>query len=399
MIPPIRSASSIVDMRTSTTEAASAGTTCTRVPYNPAAMKLAILGTRGIPANYGGFETFAEELSVRLAPRGHDVTVYGRSNNIRYSGKEYKGVKLVILPTIGTKHLDTVVHTFISVLHAVPRRFDCVLICNAANAVFAAVPRITGTPVALNVDGIERKRKKWGPAGRTFYRVSEYLSTIIPNVIVTDAAVIREYYMQQYGAPSRMIAYGANCDRESTSEIQKKLQVPLRDYLLYVSRLEPENNAHVVIQAYASVRSGKPLLIVGDAPYAHEYIAGLKATTDERVRFAGAIYGAGYRELQSHAYLYIHATEVGGTHPALIEAMGAGNCVLVYDTPENREVVGDCGIFFSSAAELSQCLQLVIDDPQVVESYREKARARIESLYSWDAITDQYERLFGELCR
>ncbi len=362
-------------------------------------MKLAILGTRGIPANYGGFETFAEELSVRLAARGHDVTVYGRSNNIRYSGTEYKGVKLVILPTIGTKHLDTVTHTFISVLHAVPRRFDCVLICNAANAVFAAVPRITGTPVALNVDGIERKRKKWGFAGRTYYRVSEYLSTLIPNVIVTDAAVIREYYMQQYGVPSRMIAYGANCDREASSDVQTKLDVPLRDYFLYVSRLEPENNAHVVIKAYASVRSAKPLLIVGDAPYAHDYIAGLKATNDARVRFPGAIYGKGYRELQSHAYVYIHATEVGGTHPALIEAMGAGNCVLVYDTPENREVVGDCGIYFANEGELSQRIQSTIDEPGLVENYREKARARIQSLYSWDAITDQYEGLFVELCR
>ena len=174
-------------------------------------MKLAILGTRGIPANYGGFETFAEELSIRLAARGHDVTVYGRSNNIRYTGKDYKGVKLVILPTIGTKHLDTVFHTFLSVFHAIPRRFEAVLICNAANAIFAAVPRITGSPVAINVDGIERKRRKWGLAGRTYYRVSEYLATLIPNVIITDAAVIREYYQQQYGVSSRMIAYGAEC--------------------------------------------------------------------------------------------------------------------------------------------------------------------------------------------
>jgi hypothetical protein len=156
-------------------------------------MKLAIIGTRGIPANYGGFETFAEQLSTRLAARGHDVTVYGRSNNIRYQQPVYKGVKLTILPTVGTKHLDTVAHTFISVFHALGRRFDCILMCNAANAVFALVPRLTGTPVALNVDGIERLRKKWGPAGRAYYRLSEYLATVIPNVIVTDANVIRDY--------------------------------------------------------------------------------------------------------------------------------------------------------------------------------------------------------------
>ena len=361
-------------------------------------MKLAILGTRGIPANYGGFETFAEELSVRLAARGHDVTVYGRSNNIRYTGNEYKGVKIVVLPTIGTKHLDTVFHTFLSVFHAIPRRFDAVLICNAANAIFAAVPRLTGSPVALNVDGIERKRRKWGLAGRTYYRLSEYLATLIPNVIITDAVVIREYYKERYGVPSTMIAYGADCSTVSTTEIQDRLGVKPREYVLYVSRLEPENNAHLVIGSYESVKTGKPLLIVGDAPYAHEYIARLKSTRDPRVVFPGALYGTAYRELQSHAYLYVHATEVGGTHPALIEAMGAGNCVLAYDTPENREVLGDAGLFFSSGEELSRLLQSALDTPQLVESYRARARARALAHYSWEAIADEYEQLFRELC-
>src|SRR5438034_8882860 len=207
-------------------------------------MKLAIIGTRGIPANYGGFETFAEELSTRLAARGHEVTVYGRSNNIQFREPTYNGVQLTILPTIGTKHLDTVVHTFLSVLHALVRRkFDCVLMCNAANALFALVPRLSGTPVALNVDGIERLRKKWGPAGRAYYRISEYLATKIPNAIVTDAAVIREYYLKAYGKSSTLIAYGASCERTETTIVLDQLGVRPRDYFLYVSRLEPENNA------------------------------------------------------------------------------------------------------------------------------------------------------------
>src|SRR3954452_10636948 len=157
-------------------------------------MRIALLGTRGIPANYGGFETFAEELSTRLAARGHDVTVYGRSNNIRHAQPTYKGVQLAILPTIGTKHLDTVAHTLLSVLHVLRRRFDCILVCNAANALFCLIPRSAGTPVALNVDGIERLRKKWGKIARAYYRCSEWLATMIPNVIVADAKVIRDYY-------------------------------------------------------------------------------------------------------------------------------------------------------------------------------------------------------------
>jgi glycosyltransferase involved in cell wall biosynthesis len=360
-------------------------------------MKLAILVTRGIPANYGGFETFAEELSTRLAARGHDVTVYGRSNNIRHPHPTYKGVKLAILPTIGTKHLDTVAHTFMSVFHALPARFDCILMCNAANAVFCSIPRAAGTPVALNVDGIERLRKKWGKMARAYYRVSERLATIIPNVIVSDAKVIRDYYAKKYAAPTVMIAYGAPCERVPTMEVLDRLGVRPREYFLYVSRLEPENNAHVVIEAFGKTHTDKSLLMVGDAPYATKYIENLKRTRDRRIRFPGAIYGTGYRELQSHAYAYVQATEVGGTHPALIEAMGAGNCVIAKDTPENREVLGDSGLFFTGSEDLRRQFELALADATLVERLRASAQNCVKEHYSWDAVTDAYEKLFREL--
>jgi glycosyltransferase involved in cell wall biosynthesis len=168
-------------------------------------------------------------------------------------------------------------------------------------------------------------------------------------------------------------------------------------YVLYVSRLEPENNAHMVVEAYQSVQSAMPLLIVGDAPYARDYISKLKNCGDLRVRFPGAIYGEGYRQLQSHAYCYIHATEVGGTHPALVEAMGAGNCVIVYDTPETREVVGECGLFFTDTADLTRQIQRVIDNPEIVRALQNKAQARAKAVYSWDAVTEEYEKLFLQL--
>lgn len=359
-------------------------------------MRLAILGTRGIPANYGGFETFAEELSTRLAARGHDVTVYCRSNNVRHPFRTYKGVHLVILPTIGTKYLDTVTHTFLSVLHVVfHQRFDCILMCNAANAVFAIVPKLRGIPVVLNVDGIERMRKKWGAVGKSYYRLSEYLATVIPDVIIADAEVIRDYYLKRYGTEAVTIAYGTHCGRIETTKVLDRLNIRPRDYFLYVSRLEPENNAHIVIEAFQSVRTGKSLLIVGDAPYAQKYIERLKSTRDPRIRFPGAIYGAGYRELQSHAYAYIQATEVGGTHPALIEAMGAGNCIVVKDTPENREVVGECGLFFDDTEGLAVQIQTTLRDRQLVEELRAKAIDRAKTRYSWEAVTDAYEKLFG----
>jgi glycosyltransferase involved in cell wall biosynthesis len=362
-------------------------------------MKLAIIGTRGIPANYGGFETFAEELATRLVARGHDVTVYGRSNNIRYPHNSYKGVRLVILPTVGTKHLDTIAHTFFSVLHAVPKRFDCILMCNAANAVFGIVPRLTATPLALNVDGIERLRKKWGAAARAYYGISERLATVIPNAIVTDAEVMRDYYLKEYRTASVMIAYGAECERLESRTILDQLGVRPREYFLYVSRLEPENNAHLAIAAFEKVETEKRLLIVGDAPYAQKYIERLKATRDSRIWFPGAIYRRGYRELQSHAYAYIQATEVGGTHPALIEAMGAGNCVIAKDTPENHEVLADAGLFFCNDEELARHIRLTLADPSLVTRLGATAQDRAKARYSWDAVTDAYERLFLKLHR
>jgi glycosyltransferase involved in cell wall biosynthesis len=211
--------------------------------------------------------------------------------------------------------------------------------------------------------------------------------------------VIRDYYLKEYGRQSFMIAYGADGNRAETTALLDHLGVLPRTYFLYVSRLEPENNAHVVIEAFEKARTDKLLLIVGDAPYAPKYIEQLKSTTDRRIRFTGAIYGKGYRELQSHAYAYIQATEVGGTHPALIEAMAVGNCILARETPENREVVADTGLFFNDAASLARQIEATDSGRIPVSAFRLKARERAKARYSWDAVTDAYEKLFGDLIR
>jgi glycosyltransferase involved in cell wall biosynthesis len=360
-------------------------------------MKIAILGTRGIPANYGGFETFAEQLGTRLAARGHEVTVYGRKHYSTNQARTYNGVKLVILPTIRHKYFDTVVHTFLSVLHAAPKKYDIILICNAANSIFAFVPRLFGTPTLVNVDGLERKRKKWNWIGRTYYLVSEWLSTFLPTAIVTDAQVIQDYYATRYKKESEMIAYGAEVARRAAPEKLIAFGLKPNEYVLYVSRLEPENNAHLVIEAYKRVKTDLPLVIVGGAPYAEEYIAHLKSTTDRRVRFLGFVFGEDYRALQQNAYCYVHATEVGGTHPALIEAMGAGNCALTLKTPENLEVIGDAGIIYDSVNDLTRQLQRVINDPSMIGEYRRRAMTRVIQYYNWEQITDQYEELLARL--
>lgn len=360
-------------------------------------MKIAILGTRGIPANYGGFETFAEQLSTRLVTRGHEVTVYGRKHYASGYERSYRGVNLVVLPTIRHKYFDTVIHTFLSILHAILCRYDIILICNAANSIFAFLPRLFGVPTLVNVDGLERKRKKWNWLGRQYYWLSEWLSTFLPTAIVTDAQVIQDYYATRYRKDSAMIAYGADVERRAAPEHLLKFGLKSNQYILYVSRLEPENNAHLVIQAYEQVQTDLPLVIVGGAPYAEEYIAQLKSTKDRRVKFLGFVFGSDYRALQQNAYCYVHATEVGGTHPALIEAMGAGNCALVLNTPENREVMGDAGISYDSVEDLAVQMRRVLADSTIISDYRARAMARVRKRYDWEQITNQYEWLLAKL--
>jgi glycosyltransferase involved in cell wall biosynthesis len=361
-------------------------------------MRIAILGTRGIPANYGGFETFAEHLSTRLVARGHEVTVYCRAHYVSPRQLEFQGVRLKVLPTIKHKYFDTIVHTFLSSLHAVSRRYDAALICNAANAPFATILRVAGIPVALNVDGLEHKRKKWNWIGRKYYLMAERLATMLPNETVTDARVIQEYYLARHRAISTMIAYGAEVERRPDPLVRRWRVEPNR-YVLYVSRLEPENNAHLVIEAFKRVRTAHKLLIVGDAPYARDYINDLKARArrDKRIVFTGFVFGRDYRALQQNAYCYVHATEVGGTHPALLEAMGFGNCVLTLAAPENIEAIGDAGIAYSDESDLAEKLQRVLRDGSLVQSYRHRAQARVKEAYEWDFVVDQYERLFAKM--
>ena len=359
-------------------------------------MRLAIVGTRGIPARYGGFETFAEELSTRLAARGHEMTVYCRE---RHSEKFYRGVRLKYLPTIRHKYFDTLAHTLLSTLDLLFAHQDAALYCNAANAIFTWAPRLSGTPVALNVDGLERNRKKWNRAAKAWYRMSERMATWMPNAVVTDARSIAEYYRERYGRASEMIPYGAETGAVETRGALQELGLEARKYFLYVSRMEPENNALLVREAFERVATPFKLALVGDAPYAADYIRRVRDTRDPRVAMPGAIYGEGYRELGSHCFAYIHATEVGGTHPALIEAMGRGALTLYLDTPENAEVAGGAGIPFRHDT-LAEVLESVLAMPEdECDQWRARAMERVRSRYSWDAVTDAYEKLFARLAR
>ena len=363
-------------------------------PAERRAMKIAILGTRGVPARYGGFETFAEELGARLVARGHQVTVYGRDQWVLRSIKRHRGMDIKRLPAPRSKYLETVVHTLFAAFAVLPRRYDVIYVCNVANVPALFILLAGRKKVVLNVDGLEWERAKWGALGRTYYRLCAWTAARLPVHIVTDAHVIQDYYRDHYKRDTSYFAYGTGLTPVSDDGTLARLGLEPGRYVLYVSRLEPENNADLVVAAYAKVRTELPLAVVGDAPYASQFITALgkAAAQDPRVKLLGAHYGSEYQVLRSHAAAYVQATEVGGTHPALVEAMGFGNAICANDVPEHREVLGEAGLYYRGAAALTDALQRVLDDPALAASLRQQAAARAHELFDWDTIAAEYER-------
>lgn len=365
-------------------------------------MNIAMVGTRGIPASYSGFETCVEELGSRLVKRGQEVTVYCRSHHITYPGDTYRGMRLVKLPSIRRKHLETIVHTFLSVVHAARQPFDVVLMFIVGNSPLTVIPRLAGQKVVLNVDGPDWERAKWGRWAKRYLRLAEYLATRIPHAIITDARSVQAYYLTRYGVPSSCIAYGSDVEWTPPGEHLRRYGLVPRGYILFVGRLVPENCVHHLVEAFDGLRTDLKCVIVGDAPYAEEYIRCLRATRTPNVLFTGYLFGEGYREFASNAYCFVEPSEVGGTHPALIEAMAFGNCVVVNDTPPNLEVMEDAGLAYDGrkgAEDLRRQLQRLIDNPERVDEYRRRAKERARARYSWDAVTEQYERLFASVAQ
>jgi len=365
-------------------------------------MRLAILGTRGIPARYGGFETLAEELSARLVAAGHEVTVYSRTHAAVEGVRSHRGAAVRLLPALRTKSLETFSHTLLSCLDASRHRFDVTLLCNAANAPLLPILRAKRLPVALNVDGIERKRRKWGVLGRAYYRAGEALAARWADVVITDAAAIQRYYRRAWGRDSIMIPYGGDLPRPSGDSTLRSLGLEPNGYLLYVSRFEPENNPDRVAAAYRAVVGELPLVMVGSAPYAKALIRRVRtlAAADRRIVLTGPVYGEGYRELLFHARAYIHATEVGGTHPALVEAMGAGRLVFFLDNLANREVAAGAGVpfRFEAGPGLAEAVSAYLARSADYQDLAEAAKARVMNRYRWDDVAAAYERLLEGLC-
>lgn len=367
-------------------------------------MRIALIGTRGVPASYSGFETCVEQLGQRLVERGHEVTVYCRSHHITYDQPTYKGMKLVKLPTITNKYLDTLVHSFISSVHALPQRYDIGLYFIAGNSPVTWIPRLVGTRTVINVDGLDWKREKWPAFAKRYIQFAEYLATKLPNLYLTDSQVVQNYYTTAYGSTPPYIPYGSDVEIIPPGETLKRFGLEAKRYVLFVGRLVPENCAHHLVEAFRGLDTDLKCVIVGDAAYADEYIASLKAKAqdDPRIMFTGYVFGKGYHELGSNASIFVETSGVGGTHPALVEAMAHGSCIITNDTPENLETIGEAGFGYQGkigAADLQKRLKYLIENPDMVTDYAQKAQARAQTVYTWESVTDAYEKLFYQLLR
>jgi glycosyltransferase involved in cell wall biosynthesis len=318
----------------------------------------------------------------------------------------YRGMRLVYLPTVRSKHLDTFAHTFLSTLHmAFIARPHVAVYFIAGNSPFAGLSRLLGVPSALNVDGLDSRRAKWGGAAKRYLRWAERAAPRLASAVITDSRSVQDLYRDEFGAETHYIPYGAELDDPAdpaAGGVLQELGLTARGYLLFVGRLVPENNAHVLAEAYARLQTDLRLVIVGDAPYAEDYKARLTAAAGEGAILPGYVFGAGYRELARNAAVFVVPTEVGGTHPVLLEAMATGNAIVVNDHAPNLEVIGDAGESYhgeDGARGLAAVLAALLADPDRIAELRRRARDRADRLYSWDAVTDAYEALVRTLAR
>ncbi len=365
-------------------------------------MRIAIIGSRGYPCVYSGYETLVRELGERLAAHGDEVTVYCHRGLFPERPGRLNGIRLVYLPTIERKNLSQFVHSLQAMVHACFCRYDVILVVNSANGPFGLLTRLCGRRTAINVDGLEWLRPKWRGLGARYFRWASSQATRLFDRVVTDSLEMQKIYAREFGASSTMIAYGANIDPPAPADLLSPWGIEPGRYYLVVGRLVPDNNSDLIVREYAASGSKRRLVIVGDVPYRDAYAAAVH----ERGHAAGALF-TGYvtrsgllAALYQHCFAYVHGHEFGGTNPALLHALANGCAVLALDTVFSREVLagGEHGLFFAKEeGGLRRLIAAAETDLDAIAALRAGARRRIEESYTWEKVTSQYRELFAEL--
>lgn len=360
-------------------------------------MRIAIVGHRGIPANFGGSETAVEEIGQRLVKMGHEVVVYCRKHNSTTDARDYKGMERIVLPSINTLNLDMPTHTFLSILHlALFKKVDVIHFHGVGNALFLPLLKLLSRSKSLViVDGPDWQRPKWGMMARLAFRLSFPMAVRFADEIISDNRPVQRLFKEGYGRETDYVVYGADLEPVGGTDELRKYSLKPGNYLLQVAAIVPDKGVHLLVEAYEKLETDKPLVIVGDTPYTTEYKAKVMSTSDQRIHFLGYIYNEGYRELVENAYVYVHPLITDGTSPALLQAMALGKCIISSDLPETLGVVEGVAITFKSqdVNDLRKKLRFALDNPDLVTKYGTLARQRIVERYNWDDVAKQYEML------
>jgi glycosyltransferase involved in cell wall biosynthesis len=364
-------------------------------------LRIAIVGSRGIPARWSGFETFAEELGVRLVELGHEVSVYCRSG---YTGEElldeYKGVRLIYSRYLRSRSLEKLSHEAFSVLDSLKRSFDLYYVLGAGATWLYGPIRASGSIVVINTDGLEWRRRKWNRAGRAYLKQAESVARFTADALVSDARGIQDYFMNEYGYRTKFLTNGAYVLNELPEGVLDEWGVTKGSYYLVACRIEPENNIDLIIEEFLRSGSGRELLIAGGMNYETPYWQHLqKLARRGRVRFLGPVYGPMLIEkLHLGCYAYLHGHEVGGTNPSLLKAMGCGNCAIALGSVFNVEVLGGTGLVWSKRpGSLAELLRWAEEHPDMLVEMGRKAQDRIREHYSWDQVARDHDLFFREL--
>ena len=360
--------------------------------------KIAILGSQGIPAKFGGFETFAEQLATRLVQREFSITVFceaGDDNTLT----TYKGVTLKYFKTPKIKALRSIWFDTLCIIKSL-RKYDVIYMLGYSVAFAFFLPLLFGDKFIVNMDGLEWKRTKWSAFAKKYLRAMEYLAAKWSTRLVADAEGIADYLKKRYGHPGRvvMIPYGADIiEKFPNPEKLSSYGLEAKEYYLVVCRLEPENHVLEIIRGFLNTSTQKKLVIIGDYQSGTPYTAALTQERDERVLFLGSIYDQEQlTALRCHCYAYLHGHSVGGTNPSLLEAMACSNFVVAHDNVFNREVTGNNAWYFSSSLDVQRLLEKLESEgvpPQAAAFFREI----MEKKYNWDVVAESYARLFQEV--
>ena len=352
--------------------------------------------------HFTGFETGFGEIAPRLSAMGHDVVMYCRKGSYPAAMRipEYKGVRLVYVPSPGGKNFSGVIATFCALVHGLARgRYQIFFFVNVGMGHHAALARMLGRKVVMNVNGLDWTRAKWGPVARAYFRSAARSAVRFCTELVTDAYAMQDFYREQFSRDTTMIAYGAYVESSVNPDLVRQFGVEPDEYYLIASRLIPENHADLIAEAFLESGSNRKLLIAGGANYDSPFHAKLRALAGDKVILAGHIDDQEViRELHCNCFAYLHGHSVGGTNPSLLKAMGYGNCVLALDTVFNREVLADGGIFFPpDRAILATELRAIEANTERREELRRKGPERIRAHYTWEKIAAQYDELFRDV--